>query len=159
MDGTELTPFVIDNTMIQQYNKLFKSFTLSIQNIHIDDIYMYKCIHTYIHRLSITWATFQYKDHLSKCGYSHCKTKTDVRQSYLDNRNPYAGTMASLHWDVWHFVEVSGGQLISLMSFRIISRHDLCWHHLTHLPWTKWPPFRRQHVQTHFLEWKYLNFK
>ena len=25
-------------------------------------------------------------------------------------------------------------------------------------PWTKWPPFRR-HVQSHFLEWKYLNFK
>ena len=30
---------------------------------------------------------------------------------------------------------------------------------LTHLPWTKWPPFRRRHVQTHFLEWKYFNFK
>ena len=25
--------------------------------------------------------------------------------------------------------------------------------------WTKWPPFRRQHVQTHFLEWKYFYFK
>ena len=26
-------------------------------------------------------------------------------------------------------------------------------------PWTKWPPFCRQHVPMHFLEWKYLNFK
>ena len=26
-------------------------------------------------------------------------------------------------------------------------------------PRTKWPPFRRRHVQMHFLEWKYLNFK
>ena len=24
---------------------------------------------------------------------------------------------------------------------------------------TKWPPFRRWHFQTHFLEWKLLNFK
>ena len=23
----------------------------------------------------------------------------------------------------------------------------------THLPWTKWPPFRRQYFQMHFLEW------
>ena len=28
----------------------------------------------------------------------------------------------------------------------------------THLPWTKWPPFRIRHFQTHFLEWKRLNF-
>ena len=25
---------------------------------------------------------------------------------------------------------------------------------LTHLPWTKWPPFRRWHFQVHFNEWK-----
>ena len=25
-------------------------------------------------------------------------------------------------------------------------------------PWTKWTPFRRQHFQMHFLEWKFLNF-
>ena len=24
---------------------------------------------------------------------------------------------------------------------------------------TKWTPFRRRHVQVHFLEWKYLNFE
>ena len=23
---------------------------------------------------------------------------------------------------------------------------------------TKWPPFRRRHFQTHFLEWKFMNF-
>ena len=27
---------------------------------------------------------------------------------------------------------------------------------LTHLPWTKWPPFRRRHFQMHFCEWKVL---
>ena len=26
---------------------------------------------------------------------------------------------------------------------------------LTHLPWTKWPPFRRRHFQTHFREWQF----
>ena len=26
-------------------------------------------------------------------------------------------------------------------------------------PRTKWSPFRRRHVQMHFLEWKYFNFK
>ena len=31
--------------------------------------------------------------------------------------------------------------------------------HLTHLPWTKWPPFRRRQFQKHFLEWRYFNFK
>ena len=30
---------------------------------------------------------------------------------------------------------------------------------LTHISWTKWPPYRRRHVQTHFLEWKCLNLK
>ena len=29
---------------------------------------------------------------------------------------------------------------------------------LTHLPWTKWLPFRRQHFQMHFHEWKLLYF-
>ena len=27
---------------------------------------------------------------------------------------------------------------------------------LTHLPWTKWPPFRRWYFQRHFHEWKVL---
>ena len=30
---------------------------------------------------------------------------------------------------------------------------------LTHLPWTKWPSFRRRHFQMHFLDWKRLNFE
>ena len=25
-------------------------------------------------------------------------------------------------------------------------------------PWTKWPPFRRRHIQMHFLEWKCVDF-
>ena len=29
---------------------------------------------------------------------------------------------------------------------------------LTHLPWTKWPPFRIWYFQMHYLEWKYLYF-
>ena len=29
---------------------------------------------------------------------------------------------------------------------------------LTHLPWTKWPPFPRWHFQMHFYEWKVLCF-
>ena len=30
---------------------------------------------------------------------------------------------------------------------------------LTHLPWTKWSPFRRRYFQVHFREWKVLYFK
>ena len=29
---------------------------------------------------------------------------------------------------------------------------------LPHLPWRKWPPFHRWHLQMHFREWKYLYF-
>ena len=28
---------------------------------------------------------------------------------------------------------------------------------LTHLPWTKCPPFHRRHFQMHFLEWKHVD--
>ena len=30
-------------------------------------------------------------------------------------------------------------------------------HGLTHSPWTKWPPFRRRHLQMHFHEWMYFD--
>ena len=30
---------------------------------------------------------------------------------------------------------------------------------LSHLPWTKWPPFRRRHFQRHFHEWRVFSFE
>ena len=39
-------------------------------------------------------------------------------------------------------------------SLRTTSWHEM----LTHLPWTKWPPFPRRHFQIHFHEWKVLYF-
>ena len=36
-----------------------------------------------------------------------------------------------------------------------LGRHCMIWHAcLTHLPWTKWPPFRRRRFQMHLHEWK-----
>ena len=42
----------------------------------------------------------QNKDSFSKHGNFHCKHKTVVRQSYLNNGNSYTGKTASLYWNV-----------------------------------------------------------
>ena len=34
----------------------------------------------------------------------------------------------------------------------VMVSHITCNSFLSHLPWTKWPPFRRRRVQIHFLE-------
>ena len=34
----------------------------------------------------------------------------------------------------------------------------LWWMLFTHLPWKKWPPFRRRYFEMHFHEWKFLYF-
>ena len=46
-----------------------------------------------------TWASFRYKDLLSRYGYFHYEDKTVSRQSNLYDGNPYTGKTTSLYWD------------------------------------------------------------
>ena len=51
------------------------------------------------HQGWVQWAPSQYKDCLSRYGYSQIKDKTVSWPSYIQHGNPYTGKTTSLYWD------------------------------------------------------------
>ena len=53
-----------------------------------------------------------------------------------------------IHWPMVYRPRVS-------VMIKAFPCHDVIMAHIiTHLPWKKWPSFRRRHFQIHFYEWK-----
>ena len=77
-------------------------------------------------QFNIKLSSYQYRK-------SHCGDKTVVRSSYLHNGISYTGKMTSLYW----------------IRAQVLGSHSLNMEFET-----KWPPFCRWHIHTHFLVWK-----
>ena len=74
--------------------------------------------------------------------YSHSTAESPVVLLITPNPEILQWRHCRLSWDYW-------------------GRDQTCWKQevtLTHLPWTKWLPFRRWYFQMHLCEWKVLYF-
>ena len=101
------------------------------------------CFHSFIE----TWAPFQYKDCLIRCGnFPPSKDFTAVRQFYLYNGNPYTGKMISLYWWTaspgfpwtrfekfqWFFNDISRQKSQISMTIMNVSKWKNTGPHITH---------------------------
>ena len=64
----------------------------------------------------------------------------------------FHGRFKSIGNDVIFAIQFMGSKKLSVFL------NILAVHHLTHWGPDKWPPFRRQYFQMHFLEWRHVNF-